>query len=358
MRTILLWLLRLFYGFRAFNEPVLETPGPVLLLPNHTSWWDWLLIGTCVAKDWRFVTSREAAEVSWLHKRIMINRRTFPVDMNSPYAMKHMAEYLQKGGRLVLFPEGRLSRTGSLMKLFDGTGFLIFKTRAKVITAYLRGAKHLPLSPNPGLKEWFPRLSVHFSPVLTPPKFGAATVSATRGRLTDWLYDRMVQQQFETEMKFGPATVPEAIAATARHRSGRVAVQDATMTTLTYRKLLRGARLLGKQWARLNAPQHGRVGVLLPNINAMPITLMSLWAANKTPAILNYTTGPAILLECVRLAGLKQIITSRVFVDNIHLDIQKIRTEGIDVLFLEDIRAAISRPRDLRGGSPGRCPPR
>ena len=39
-----------------------------------------------------------------------------------------MAEYLQKGGRLVLFPEGRLSRTGSLMKLFDGTGFLIYKT--------------------------------------------------------------------------------------------------------------------------------------------------------------------------------------------------------------------------------------
>ena len=171
--------------------------------------------------------------------------------------------------------------------------------------------------------------------MLTPPKFGAATVSETRGRLTDWLYDRMVQQQFETEMKFGPATVPEAIAATARHRSGRVAVQDATMTNLTYRKLLRGARLLGKQWARLNAPLHGRVGVLLPNINAMPITLMSLWAANKTPAILNYTTGPAILLECVRLAGLKQIITSRAFVDNIHLDIQKIRTEGIDVLVLE-----------------------
>jgi len=51
-------LVRLFYGFRAFNEPVLDTPGPVLLLPNHTSWWDWLLIGVCVERDWRFVTSR------------------------------------------------------------------------------------------------------------------------------------------------------------------------------------------------------------------------------------------------------------------------------------------------------------
>ena len=44
MRRILRWLVRRLYGFRGFNEPVLDTPGPVLLLPNHTSWWDWLLI--------------------------------------------------------------------------------------------------------------------------------------------------------------------------------------------------------------------------------------------------------------------------------------------------------------------------
>ena len=218
MRRFLRWLVRLLYGFRAFNEPVLDTPGPVLLLPNHTSWWDWLLIGVCVESDWRFVTSRESAETSWLHKRIMINRRTFPVDMNSPYSVKHMAEYLNKGGPLVLFPEGRLSRTGSLMKLFDGTGFLIFKTHAKVITAYLRGAKRLPLSPNPGLKQWFPCLSVHFSSALIPPKITHASVSESRRRLTDWLYDQMVRQQFQTEMQLGPATLPAAIEATLRRR--------------------------------------------------------------------------------------------------------------------------------------------
>ncbi len=133
MRILLHWLVRIFYRFRAYNVSVLDTPGPVLLLPNHVSWWDWLLIGVCLEDDWRFVTSSTTAEISWLHKRIMINRRTFPVDMTSPFAVKRMAEYLQKGGRLVLFPEGRLSCTGSLMKLFDGTGFLIFKTRPKVI---------------------------------------------------------------------------------------------------------------------------------------------------------------------------------------------------------------------------------
>jgi len=140
-----------------------------LLLPNHVSWWDWLLVGVCLDDDWRFVTSSTSAETSWFHKRIMVNRRTFPVDINSPYAIKRMAEYLQKGGRLVLFPEGRLSHTGSLMKLFDGTGFLIFKTKAKSSTAYLRARKHLPLGRSHGKKRWFPQLTTHFSPVLTPP---------------------------------------------------------------------------------------------------------------------------------------------------------------------------------------------
>jgi 1-acyl-sn-glycerol-3-phosphate acyltransferase len=85
----------------------------------------------CVDDDWRFVTSSSGADVSWIHRKIMINRRTFPVDMNSPYAVKRIAEYLQKGGRLVMFPEGRLSRTGSLMKFYEGTGFLLLKTHAR-----------------------------------------------------------------------------------------------------------------------------------------------------------------------------------------------------------------------------------
>src|ERR1019366_3175227 len=222
MRTLLRWLFRLLYRFRAYNVAVLDTPGPVLLLPNHMSWWDWLLTGVCLEDDWRFVTSSAAAELSWFHQRIMISRRTIPVDVNSPFAVKRMAEYLQKGGRLVLFPEGRLSCTGSLMKLFDGTGFLIFKTRAKVITAFIRGAERLPFSRTPSKKRCFPRLSVHFSNVLPTPNLEHTSATAARLRLSDWLRDQMIRQQFETEMEFGPATLPEAILAVARQQPGQV----------------------------------------------------------------------------------------------------------------------------------------
>src|ERR1700722_9604054 len=169
MKTLFRFLLRLLFRFRACNLGALKTPRPVLLIPNHCSWIDWLFLWVCLDDDWKFVTSSLAAQMSWVHRALMVNRYTLPVDPGSPYAVKRMTEFLQGGGRLVLFAEGRLSRTGDLMKLFDGTGFLIFKTKAKVITTYLRGAGALPYSPNPNEKKLFPKVTAHFSAALPPP---------------------------------------------------------------------------------------------------------------------------------------------------------------------------------------------
>ena len=342
MKILVRWLLWILYRYRVFNTAALETPGPVLLLPNHVSWWDWLLIGACLDSDWRFVTSSTAAEASWLHKRLMMSRRTFPVDMNSPFAVKRMAEYLQTGGRLVLFPEGRLSCTGSLMKLFDGTGFLIFKTRPKVITAYIRGAQRLPFSRSPGRTQWFPRLSVHFSEVLTAPRCGHVSATAARGRLTDWVRDQMVKQRFETEMECGPATLPQAILETARQRPRQVILQDVSLQKVTYRRLLAGAELLAAQWHGLLGDAEQRIGVLLPNVNAMPVAILSLWAAGKIPAILNYSSGPGVLLACARLGGLRHIVTSREFIRRAKLDLEPLREAGMGLLYLEDVRTRIT----------------
>ncbi len=342
MKRVLYWLVRLLYGFRAYNIEALNTPGPVLLLPNHLSWWDWVFIGVCLKDDWRFATSSTTAQLSWLHRKIMVNRRTFPVDMNSPYAVKHMAEYLQKGGRLVLFPEGRMSITGSLMKLFDGTGFLILKTHAKVITAYIRGGEKVAFSRNPNRKQWFPRVSVHFSNILAPPPIEHLSATAGRTRLTDWLRDQMVRQHFETEMSLGPDTVPEAVVQSALECPRHKILEDVTMQQLTRQRLLIGADVLAGHWRKKMGQGRERVGVLLPNVNAMPVVLLSLWLAGKVPAVLNYTTGPSILLACARLAGLKQVITSKAFVLRARLELKPLQEAGIELVFLEDVRAEIS----------------
>jgi len=356
VKSLLIWLLRLLYGFRGYNVEAVRTPGPVLLLPNHVSWWDWMLIVVWLEKDWRFVTSNQTAQTTWIHKWLMVNHRTFPVDMNSPYAVKHIAEYLRKGGRLVLFPEGRLSLTGSMMKLFEGTGFLLSKTHAKIITAYIRNAQHLPFSPNPSTKRWFPRLSVHFSPPLALPELLHVRSAEARDRFTEALREQMLRQRFETEMQFGPAALPEAIERAAARHPGKVVLQDISMQQLGYDKLLLGAELLARQWRRLKGPaETRRVGLLLPNVNAFPVTLLSLWKAGKVPAILNYSLGAAGMVKCARLAGLQHVITSRAFVTQTKLDLEPFRQAGIEVVFLEEARARISTVQKLLGAARLSC---
>jgi len=339
------WL-RVWFRFRAYNVDVLDTPGPVLLIPDHRSWLDWLFLWVCLADDWKFVTSRHTAQTSWLHRLIMINRHTLPIDTGSPYAVKHMAEFLKGGGRLVLFAEGRLSRTGSLMKLFDGTGFLIFKTRAKVITAYLRGAERLPFSPNPGGKKCFPRVTVHFSAVLAPPAEGEGGAGRARARLTAWLRDQLVRQQFEVEMAFGPPNVFAAVAETARQQPDFIILEDAGLQTLTYRRLMVGAALLAGALRDLVAGDE-RIGVLLPNVNATPTTLLGLWSLGRVPALLNFSAGTPAMLACAELAGLKHLITSRAFVERAKLNLDGFLKAGIRVIWLEEVRARITGPQKI-----------
>ena len=341
MKTCFRILLRLLFRFRAFNLAVLQTPGPVLLIPNHLSWLDWLFLWVCLAEDWKFVVSSETAQRNWLFRRVMINRYTFPIETASPYAVKRLAKYLQGGGRLVLFAEGRLSRTGSLMKLFDGTGFLIFKTKAKVITAYLRGVERLPFSPNPDPKRYFPRITVHFSTVQVAPELGDIPSVRARARLTSWLRDRLVQQQFEVALADGPVNVLAAVVATGGDSPGKIILEDATQQPLTYRRLLAGARVLA---TALRGPvaASGRVGVLLPNVTATPTVLLALWSLGKVPALLNYSAGPAAMVVCAQLAGLKQLVTSRAFLERARLDPAPFLAAGMALIYLEDVRAGIT----------------
>ena len=298
--------------------------------------------GVCLDGDWKFVVSSISAETSWFHRKVMINRRTFPIDNTSPYAVKRMAEHLQAGGRLVLFAEGRLSRTGTLMKLFQGTGFLLHKTEAKVITCELRNANRLPYSPNPGLKLLFPTVTAHLCEVLTPPKCDNHSKDQARTTLTSWLRDKMVDEQFKVEMEFGPRDVLSAIVESARERPKQRILEDASRAPITYRRLLVGADVLSQPLNAALARDASRVAVLLPNVNAVPVLIMSLWHIGKVPAVLNYSSGAATMLACCQLAAVKQIVTSRAFLERAKLEAEPITDAGIQLLYLEDLRARIT----------------
>src|SRR2546426_2224315 len=229
--------------------------------------------------------------------------------------------------------------TGSLMKLFDGTGFLLHKTHAKVITCYLRGIDRQRLTLHRNFKQWFPRVTAHFSDALTPPHLEHASTSQARNALTNWLRDKMVSQQFGIEMERGPRTVLAAIAEPARLRPGFVVIEDAARQAITYRRLMVGVDLMATQWRSLfGAAPDERIGILLPNISATPVVLLSLWAANKVPAVLNYSTGATTMLACTQLAGLKRIVTSRSFLERTKLNIDPFVKGGIELIYLEEVR--------------------
>jgi acyl-[acyl-carrier-protein]-phospholipid O-acyltransferase/long-chain-fatty-acid--[acyl-carrier-protein] ligase len=227
------------------------------------------------------------------------------------------------------------------MKLFDGTGFLIFKTRAKVITAYLRGAGCLPFSPNPGWKKCFPKVTAHFSATLAAPELGDISTGRARALLTNWLRDQMVRQQFEVEMAFGAQNVLSAVAESARKHPGHIILEDATLQTLTYRKLMVGADLLAHA-LRGTVTGSERVGLLMPNVNATPVVILALWSLGKVPAMLNFSSGTPTMLACAELAGLKHIVTSRAFLERARLNVDDFVKAGVSLIYLEDVRTGIS----------------
>ncbi len=345
MIPLLRLLLRLLFRFRVEGAASLRGPGPMLLIPNHVSWLDWLFLLAVLEDDWKFVASSTTAETSWFHRKFMINSRTFPVDPTSPYAVRDMAAYLEKGGRLVIFPEGRISITGALMKIYDGTSFLIARTGARVVTCYLKGAVRAPFVRHAGWTHWLPRVSAHFSPALTAPTWPHLPHATVRHKLTTWLHDAMMRQQVEAEVNHGPPNLLAAAATVAAATPSRDAFEDISFKVTSFRRVMVGTDVLAGVWRKRFAdlPADERIGFMLPNATATPVTLFSLWAAGRVPAILNFSSGLPTMTQCCHLAGVRRIITSRQFLTKAKLAPEPFAAAGLELIYLEDIRTSVPR---------------
>jgi acyl-[acyl-carrier-protein]-phospholipid O-acyltransferase / long-chain-fatty-acid--[acyl-carrier-protein] ligase len=158
----------------------------------------------------------------------------------------------------------------------------------------------------------------------------------------------MVQQQFDVETEFGPRTVLEAITKQWSGTDEPDGLRGCRPAEVPYRRVLLGAEALAGEWRRrLTEAEGNRVGVLLPNVGATPVVLISLWATGHVPALLNYSTGTTTMLACARLAGLRQIISSRAFVERGRLDVQPFLDAGLEILWVEDIRAGLGTGQKL-----------
>jgi 1-acyl-sn-glycerol-3-phosphate acyltransferase len=143
----LLWVFfKTFFALEVKGAENIPSKGAVLITGNHLSYLDPPLVGAAVRRRLNFM-ARESLfrfrPFAWLIKHL----GTFPVKRGRPdrRALKKALDILQKGGGLVLFPEGTRSLNGTLQKGEPGAGMLALKSRAKIIPALISGSdKALP----------------------------------------------------------------------------------------------------------------------------------------------------------------------------------------------------------------------
>jgi long-chain-fatty-acid--[acyl-carrier-protein] ligase len=135
-------------------------------------------------------------------------------------------------------------------------------------------------------------------------------------------------------------TIPEAFVARALANRKDVAAADDLSGVLTYERLLVGALVLARRFAGLPG---ANVGLMLPASVAGDIAFLALHLAGKLPVLLNWTTGPANLAHAARLMGLTHVVTSRAFLDRTGVSV-----EGVQYLFLEELRGKVGKLELLR----------
>ncbi len=145
-------------------------------------------------------------------------------------------------------------------------------------------------------------------------------------------------------------TLPQALLeAAALHGKSYSIIEDQTRVKLTYDRLLLGAQVLGRVFARQTAPGE-RVGLLLPNVNATAATIFALLWRGRTVAMLNFSSGQKNILSACRTAQMKLVLTSRVFVAKAGLeDVVDAIEDVARVVYLEDVRKSLGVLDKLRG---------
>jgi long-chain-fatty-acid--[acyl-carrier-protein] ligase len=135
-------------------------------------------------------------------------------------------------------------------------------------------------------------------------------------------------------------TIAEAFVNRALAHRRDVAAADDIAGVVTYERLLIGALLMSKRFARLPG---ANVGLMLPASVGCSMAFLALHLAGKLPVLLNWTTGPANLAHAAKLMNLTHVVTSRRFLDRLHITV-----DGVENFFLEDLRQGIGKFEMLR----------
>ena len=330
----------------------LEKAGeaPILAL-NHVSYLDAAAALTLTDKAPTFAIDYHVAQVWWIRPFLKL-ANALPINPAKPMATRSLIRVVESGEPMVIFPEGRLTVTGSLMKVYDGAAMVADRTGAKVVPIRIDGLERTPFSylkPNQVRKSLFPKLTIT---ILEPRSLSVDPELKGRKRRAaagSKLYEIMSELMFSTSMN-DKATIVDRVIETAHERGMKSnALEDPVSGRLSYNKLLLGTAVLARKFAKLLADEQ-HVGVMLPNANGTVVTTLALISAGKVPAMINFTAGAQNVLSACQTTKVKKILTSRAFLTQAKLeDLVASLSHDVEFLMLEDIRQDISLLEKLGG---------
>ena len=336
LHTVARLILRVVFRVEVRGLEHFPESGPRLVIANHTSWLDAALLASFLPEPPVFAVHTEVARMRWV-RPFLRWLHTYSVDPTRPLALKSLCASVERGEVVAIFPEGRLTTTGGLMKIYDGPGFIAHRTRAQIITIHIDGA-HLSLFTRLAHKyrrQLFPRITLTINPPQIMPE------ATDRRNRTPFIYNLLCDAAFSAQVP-DHSLFRELVAASRRHRAGRVIWQGREGGGYSYPRILGGSTYLGTRFARLAAPGE-TVGLLMPTSIAGALAFWGLQFAHRVPVWLNFSMGMTAFVSTVRTAQVRTVITSRVFVETARLGdrIGAISAQGVKVIFLEDLKPSL-----------------
>ena len=180
MRDLLSIIFRAFYRIEVRGLDNFAKAGPnAIIALNHVSFLDAALAMSLTDRPPVFAIDHTIAKRWWV-KPFLRSRAPCRSIRRRPLATRTLINAVKAGEPLVIFPEGRLTVTGSLMKVYDGAGLIADKSDAMVVPVRIDGLEATPftrLSRAQVRRRWFPKVTVT---VLEPVKL--AVPPALKGK--------------------------------------------------------------------------------------------------------------------------------------------------------------------------------
>jgi len=343
LASVLRLICKILFRVEVYGLENVPKEDGLLIIANHEPFLDGLLLGLFIPKRATFVVHTGVLK-SRVFRSFLSLTPHLAVNPNSPYAMKHVIKRLKAGENVVIFPEGRITLTGALMKVYAGPGFVAANTGARVLPVHVNGAAQSyfgRLSDNHP-RSLLPKVTLTILPsvdiAIEPPKDGELRSAKERRKIAGESLRGIMQNMLFKAKKESTLFTAFLDAIDSYGRKTQL-IEDMNEAEETYQALLKKSLALGKIASKVSQTNEA-VGVLMPNITNTIALILGMTAFNRIPALLNYTAGSAGMQNACVAANVKTVITSRQFIEKAKLEEIVNDLENLNILYLEDLRSS------------------